>query len=98
MKLMKGIKNAVGRMMNVVMLSCEDATLLMTKKQYGQISFIKNMQLKMHLLSCKLCRRFNIHNEKIHSEWEAFEEENKSLSPEKKVEIERKLKAELKNF
>jgi len=93
--MMHELKNKMGKLMNFVMLSCEDATLLLTQKQYGSIGILKNFQLQMHLASCKLCRRFNVHNELIHKEWEFFEEENKEMSLEKKSEIEKQIESEI---
>ena len=44
--------------MNKVMLSCDTATYLITRSEYEKLSFIKKIQLKMHLAGCKYCRRF----------------------------------------
>jgi len=88
MRMKAGFNKAMGVMMNFFMLSCEDATLLMTKKQLGKISFLKRVQLKMHLLSCKLCRRFKVQNEHIQKFWTDFEESNRKLSSNKKEELE----------
>ncbi len=44
--------------MDKVMLSCDTATYLITRSEYGTISPVKKMQLSMHLAGCKYCRRF----------------------------------------
>jgi len=41
-----------------MMLSCDTATLLLTKGEYEKLSLMDELRLKMHLASCKLCRRF----------------------------------------
>ena len=48
--------------MHSVMLSCDKATFFVTKKEYVKLSCKENLQLKMHLMGCKLCRSFNEQN------------------------------------
>ena len=55
---MKGLKKIMGKGMTLVMLSCDKATFLLTKKEIGNITFIEVLKLKIHLLSCKYCHRF----------------------------------------
>ena len=43
---------------NNMMLSCDTATLLITKGEFEKLSLMDELRLKMHLASCKLCRRF----------------------------------------
>ena len=50
--------NGIGRMMNKLMLSCDDATMLITRSDFEQLSSIKQFKLKMHLASCSMCRNF----------------------------------------
>ena len=45
-------------LMTKMMLSCEEATFLISKKQHQKLTFKENLQLKMHLFSCYLCRRY----------------------------------------
>ena len=78
------------------MLSCEEASLLMTQKQFKKLSIKKWLQLKMHLLSCKLCRRFDVQNDIIHNEWNSFTLENAHLSNKKKKVIKSEIKSQLK--
>jgi len=40
------------------MLSCDEASFLMSKKYEEKITFKERFRLKMHLLSCYLCRRY----------------------------------------
>jgi len=90
-----GIRTKLGKMMNWLMLSCEDATFLITKKEKVSLSFIEALQLKMHLLSCKMCQRFDIQNEKLSSEWNKLDIEHKHMSEQKKIEIENILHEEM---
>lgn len=50
--------NSIGKMMNKVMLSCDDATLLITRSDYEALSSIKQFKLKMHLAACSMCRNY----------------------------------------
>jgi len=47
------------------MLSCDTATLLITKGEFTRLSCVEQMQLKMHLAGCKFCRRFKQQSEFI---------------------------------
>ena len=44
--------------MNKIMLSCDMATYLITRNEFGKLNYAKRMQLSMHLAGCKYCRRF----------------------------------------
>ena len=41
-----------------MMLNCDSATLLITKHEFAKLSCSERIKLKMHLASCKFCRRF----------------------------------------
>jgi len=41
-----------------MMITCKEATFLISKEQQDKLSFAEKMQLKFHLLMCKYCRRF----------------------------------------
>jgi len=51
--------------MNKIMLSCDTATLLITKGEFTRLSCVEQLQLKMHLAGCKFCRRFKQQSEFI---------------------------------
>jgi len=40
------------------MLSCDEATMLITRSEFEELSSIKQFKLKMHLASCSMCRNF----------------------------------------
>jgi len=44
--------------MSRMMISCESAGILICKKQHEKLVFRERIALKMHLMGCKLCRRF----------------------------------------
>ena len=59
------IKKKLVEGMNKLMLDCNTATLLITKNEFTSLSCIEQMKLRMHLASCKFCRRFKKQSEYI---------------------------------
>ena len=55
----------MNKMMHLMMLSCKDATFLLTKNEYQKLNLKENLQLKMHLMGCKFCRAFEKQNKII---------------------------------
>ncbi|GET33109.1 hypothetical protein PbJCM13498_19720 [Prolixibacter bellariivorans] len=54
----KKTEHTINQLMNHTMLSCEDATGLISRKQHEKLTFKERVQLTIHLWSCKFCRRF----------------------------------------
>ncbi len=50
-----------------MMISCEKATILCNKTQYGEASFLEKLQLKFHLFMCKTCSSFSKKNTELTS-------------------------------
>ncbi len=79
--------------MNFLMLSCEDASLLISIKKYRKLKLRERLQLRMHLLACVYCRRFDEHNSLIdHGVSELLNDghsHSKRLPEEKKEAIQR---------
>lgn len=55
---MSKMKKILMKGMNEVMLSCDSATYLITRNEFDKVNCAKRMQLKMHMVGCKYCRRF----------------------------------------
>lgn len=47
------------------MLSCDHATLLITKAEYTKLSVVDELRLKLHLMNCNLCQLFKEQSEEI---------------------------------
>ena len=62
---MNRIKKIAVKSMDKLMLSCDTATMLITKSEYTKLTCIESLQLKMHLAGCKFCRRFKKQSELI---------------------------------
>lgn len=43
------------KLMNIIMLSCNKATLLIEKSHAEPLSFVDRMKLKMHIAMCDKC-------------------------------------------
>ena len=86
-------KIMMNRAMQYMMLSCDNATFLMTKKDYQKLKCKENLQLRMHLMGCKFCRAFNKQNAILSEHLAKLKEAPPVLilSDEKKVEIEKAL-------
>lgn len=90
------MKKMMIRGMDAIMLSCEEATYLITKSEMTKVGCIKRMQLKMHLAGCELCRRFKIQSDFIDQNLASLEHLNlnnpslnKELPKEKKEELQK---------
>ncbi|MBN4062132.1 hypothetical protein JYU20_02920 [Bacteroidales bacterium AH-315-I05] len=46
------------KLMQIMMLNCEQATFLVTKETSGTITFSEKIKMQFHLLVCKYCRLF----------------------------------------
>jgi len=80
--------------MHYMMLSCDTATFLITKRDYKKLKCKETLQLKMHLMGCKLCRSFNTQSSFLSEKLQKIQEEPPlvQLSSQKKAEIEQALK------
>jgi hypothetical protein len=45
-------------LINKLMVGCDRASFLISKKETKSLSFIESVQLKLHILACKMCRHF----------------------------------------
>ncbi len=90
---MSWTKEMMVKGMNKVMLSCDAATLLVTKSEFVKLSCKEQVKLKMHLATCKFCRRFKVQSEfislQIHTMDKNFDKKDLQLhlSEEQKARI-----------
>ena len=54
----KGFKMTMMALMSKMMISCDKAAFLTSKAQEDGLTFLENIELKMHILSCKYCQRY----------------------------------------
>ena len=87
---MSNIKKTLVKGMDKVMLSCDAATYLITRSEYGKISPLEKMQLTMHLAGCKYCRRFAEQSKYISAQLNKIKKTDNVrvfLSPEQKKKL-----------
>lgn len=65
---MKTIKNKITGIASAMMLSCEQAGLLLSKKQHQSLSYFDTIKLKLHLIVCKVCRIYKIEIDLLHND------------------------------
>lgn len=46
-------------------ISCEEATIICTKAQYNEATFLEKIKLNIHLLTCKICGKFAKQNTQL---------------------------------
>lgn len=46
-------------------ISCEEATMICTKIQYKEATFLEKVKLNIHLLTCKICGKFTKQNAQL---------------------------------
>ncbi len=91
----KTLINRIKHIMMKMMITCKEASFLIDKSQYTDLSFKEKFNLKLHLFTCKFCRLYNVEskliNEKIQKIYK-IKEYNYKLSDEQKQRIIEKLK------
>lgn len=48
--------------MGKIKITCEEATTICTKSQYGEATLIDKIKLNIHFMFCKVCRMFTKQN------------------------------------
>ena len=46
-------------------ITCDEATAICDKAQYGEASFYEKLQLNWHILMCKICALYSKQNKKM---------------------------------
>ncbi len=52
-------------MFKKIKITCDEATAICDKAQYGEASFYEKLQLNLHLLVCKICALYSKQNRKM---------------------------------
>ena len=82
-----------------LMLTCDEATAICDKNQYGEASISEKISLTFHLLICKYCKKYTKQNNlmtRLFGQFLTHCDETHELSEEDKTEIEKNLQKELK--
>ncbi len=88
-------------MSNKFMISCDEATAISDKKQYGEATRMERVKLNFHLMLCKHCRAYSMQNNYISrllSKYLHDSCETDHLVDKEKQELEEKLKIHIKDI
>ncbi|GGF78634.1 hypothetical protein [Wenyingzhuangia marina] len=51
--------------MGKIKITCEEATTICSKAQYGEATFLEKIKLNLHFMYCKVCKVFSKQNSKL---------------------------------
>lgn len=79
-------------------ITCEEATTICTKSQYGEASFIEKIKLNFHFIFCKYCRAFTKQNAQLSSMCEMAKHHQKDTGNLLTESDKEKLKQQIKEL
>ncbi|WP_231961657.1 hypothetical protein [Urechidicola croceus] len=87
--------------MSKILISCDEATTICDKSQYGESSFLEKVKLNFHFLFCKVCKKYTKQNSFMSKVFGNYAEhckcsEQKRLSEIEKKKLEEEIKKRLK--
>ncbi|WP_196895631.1 hypothetical protein [Aureivirga marina] len=74
-------------------LTCDEATMICDKSQYGEATFSEKLKLNFHVLFCKFCKRYSAQNAKLTDIFKStcsLSENKQKMSMDDKDEISKK--------
>lgn len=80
-------------------ITCDEATAICDKSQYGEASLSEKILLNIHLFICKYCKKYTKQNNlmtQLFGKHLTPCQESEKLTKEEKIELEKHLKKELK--
>tara|TARA_R110002124_G_scaffold144238_4_gene309233 strand:+ start:931 stop:1191 length:261 start_codon:yes stop_codon:yes gene_type:complete len=76
-------------------ISCDEATTICDKSQYGEATFFEKIKLNFHFLICKVCGLYSKQNAKMTNVYKMkandCKKENRCLSTEEKEHLKKEL-------
>jgi len=77
------------------MITCDEATTICDKSQYGEASFLEKIRLNFHFLLCKICAKYGKQNKRMTAVFkikaDSCKEEMQCMSTKDKEALKRKL-------
>ena len=73
-------------------LKCDEANIICDKNQYKEAGFWEKMKLNIHLIYCRVCRKYSIRNSKLTN---AIKSNYKTISLEDKQALKERLNREI---
>ncbi|MDG1528150.1 MAG: hypothetical protein P8I51_03765 [Polaribacter sp.] len=76
-------------------ISCDEATTICDKSQYGEATFFEKVKLNFHFLICRICLRYTKQNAKMSKVYKMkahdCKKENNCLSSQDKEQLKKQL-------
>ncbi len=76
-------------------ISCDEATTICDKSQYGEASFLEKIKLNFHFFLCKICGLYSNQNTKMSKVYKMkahdCKKEHRCLSTEEKEHLKKEL-------
>jgi hypothetical protein len=97
----KGQTNRMMAYLSKKMIACDEASFLISLREDSRLGFRRWFQLRMHLLTCHLCRKYAHQIGELSISMEVYREEcsheskRKQLSPEAGARIGKRVSREL---
>ncbi len=73
-------------------LKCDEANIICDKNQYKEAGFWEKLKLNIHLIYCRVCRKYSIRNSKLTN---AIKSNYKTISLEDKQALKERLNREI---
>ncbi|QNR25694.1 hypothetical protein [Croceimicrobium hydrocarbonivorans] len=81
------------KLLQSLILSCQEASALIQKKEEGKLGAIQGMQLRLHLSICVFCRHYEKQSGRINDFiGQYFEDRKPKENPEFKEELKTKIR------
>ncbi|MGY5353052.1 hypothetical protein ACXGQW_10935 [Wenyingzhuangia sp. IMCC45533] len=77
-------------------ITCEEATTICTKTQYGEATLVEKIKLNMHFMYCKVCRLFTKQNAQLTGMCASIKPKNEGFSMSEADKL--RLKEQIKEF
>lgn len=79
-------------------ITCDEATSICDKNQYGEASFLEKVKLNIHFIRCKICFKYTKQNITLTKIYKGHAKSCKSIQHCMSDEDKLDLKKELENF
>ena len=79
-------------------ISCDEATTICDKNQYGEATFFEKIKLKFHFLLCKICGLYSKQNTKMSQIYKMKANDCKKLQHSLNFQEKEQLKKELQEL
>ena len=79
-------------------LTCDEATTICDKNQYGEATFLEKVKLNIHFISCKICLKYTKQNVTLTKIYKGHAKSSKDIKHCMSEEDKLALKKQLENI